>query len=159
MMLWGTPKRCTTPDELDRGASWDGADGFHLRPLGELVDGDIEVAVAPGRPRKRAQDVQPPDCEWPRKGYSLQAFCQLMDLLGVELAGLAGLHQLGRVVECRRPVEPTMKRLATRVCDDEWCPQSPPCMSASSSFPCSLEMQRRETSFGRFRYNSPSWMQ
>ena len=34
-------------DELDGRASRDGADGFHLRPLGELVDGDIEVAVAP----------------------------------------------------------------------------------------------------------------
>ena len=43
-----------TLDELDRGASWDGADGFYLRPLGELVDGDIEVAVAPRRSRERA---------------------------------------------------------------------------------------------------------
>ena len=34
-------------DELDRGAGWDGADGFHFRPLCELVDGDVEVAVAP----------------------------------------------------------------------------------------------------------------
>ena len=35
-----------------------------------------------------------------------------MDLLGVELAGLAGFHQLDRVVECRGPVEPTTERLA-----------------------------------------------
>ena len=35
-----------------------------------------------------------------------------MDLLGVELAGLAGLHQLGRVVECRRLVDPAAERLA-----------------------------------------------
>ena len=41
-------------DELDRGAGRDGADGFYLRPLGELVDGDIEVAVAPRRSRERA---------------------------------------------------------------------------------------------------------
>ena len=41
-------------DELDRGAGWDGADGFHLRPLGELVDGDFEVAVAPRRLREWA---------------------------------------------------------------------------------------------------------
>ena len=34
-----------------------------------------------------------------------------MDLLGVELTGLAGLHQLGRVVERRRPVEPTAELL------------------------------------------------
>ena len=41
-------------DELDRGAGWDGADGFHLCPLGELVDGDVEVAVAPRRSREWA---------------------------------------------------------------------------------------------------------
>ena len=35
-----------------------------------------------------------------------------MDLLGVELAGLAGLHQLGCVVESRRLVEPVAERLA-----------------------------------------------
>ena len=34
-------------DELNRRTSWDGADGFHFRPLGELVNGDVEVAVAP----------------------------------------------------------------------------------------------------------------
>ena len=35
-----------------------------------------------------------------------------MDLLGVELASLAGLHQLGRVVERRGPVESTAEHLA-----------------------------------------------
>ena len=34
-------------DELNRGTSWDGADGFHFHPLGELVDGDVEAAIAP----------------------------------------------------------------------------------------------------------------
>ena len=44
-------------DELDYRTSWDGADGLHLHPLGELVDGNIEVAVAPRRSRKSAQDI------------------------------------------------------------------------------------------------------
>ena len=35
-----------------------------------------------------------------------------MDLLGVEFGGLAGLHQLGHVVESRRPVESTSECLA-----------------------------------------------
>ena len=35
-------------DELDGPASWDGVHSFHLRLLGELIDGDIEVEVAPG---------------------------------------------------------------------------------------------------------------
>ena len=46
-------------DEFNRGTDWDGADNFHFRPLGELVDGDIEVAVAPGHSREWAQDIQP----------------------------------------------------------------------------------------------------
>ena len=41
-----------TLDELDRRSGRDGADGFYLRPFGELVDGDIEVAVAPRRSRE-----------------------------------------------------------------------------------------------------------
>ena len=36
------------PDELDRGTRGDGADGLYFIPLGELVHGDVEVAVAPG---------------------------------------------------------------------------------------------------------------
>ena len=59
-------------------------DGFHLCPFGELVDGDVEVAVAPRRSRERAQDVQPPDRERPRERNGLEALSRLMDLLGVE---------------------------------------------------------------------------
>ena len=36
-----------TLDELDRRSDRDGADSFHLRPFGELVDGNVEVAIAP----------------------------------------------------------------------------------------------------------------
>ena len=32
-------------DELGGRPCWDGAHGFHLRPLGEFVDGNIELAV------------------------------------------------------------------------------------------------------------------
>ena len=41
-------------DELDSRASWNGSDGFHLCPLGELIDGDVEIAVAPWRSWERA---------------------------------------------------------------------------------------------------------
>ena len=44
-------------DELDSRAGWDGMDGFHFHPLGELVDGDVEVSVAPRCSRERAQDI------------------------------------------------------------------------------------------------------
>ena len=49
MMRLGTSETAHEAlDELNRGTSWDGADSFHFRPLGELVDGDVEIAVAPG---------------------------------------------------------------------------------------------------------------
>jgi hypothetical protein len=34
-------------DELDCGPSRNGAHRLHLHPLGKLIDGDVEVAVAP----------------------------------------------------------------------------------------------------------------
>ena len=40
-------------DELDSRAGWNGSDGFHFRPLGELVDGDVEITVAPWRSWER----------------------------------------------------------------------------------------------------------
>ena len=85
---------------------------LHLGPLGELVDGDVEVTVAPRRSRERAQDVQPPDRERPREQNGLEALSRLMNLLGVELAGFAGLHQLSCVVERSGPVEPTAEYFA-----------------------------------------------
>ena len=99
-------------DELDGRSSWNSVHGFYLRPLGELVDGDVEVAVAPRRSREWAQDIQPPDRKRPRERDGLQALCWLMDLLGVELAGLASLHQLDGIIERSGPIEPTAERLA-----------------------------------------------
>src|SRR4051812_46170376 len=99
-------------DELDRITSWDGANGFHLCPLGELVDSDIEVAVAPWHSREGAQDIQPPDRERPREWYSLEALSWLMYLLGMELAGLTRFYQLCYVVDCRGPRKSTTECLA-----------------------------------------------
>src|SRR5664279_2217128 len=78
---------------------------LHLRPLGKLVDGDVEVAVAPERARERSQNVQPPDRERPREGDGLQFLRGLVDLLGVELAGLAGPNERGGVLKCGGLVE------------------------------------------------------
>ena len=41
-------------DELESRASWNGTDDFHFRPLGELVDGDVKITVAPWRSWERA---------------------------------------------------------------------------------------------------------
>ena len=36
----------------------------------------------------------------------------MMDLLGVELAGLTSFHQFDGVIECGGPIKPTAERLA-----------------------------------------------
>ena len=48
VIRWGI-KRAPKAMKLDGRPSWDGAHGFYLRTLGELVDGDVEVSVAPRR--------------------------------------------------------------------------------------------------------------
>src|SRR5664279_3875370 len=85
---------------------------LHLRPLGKLVDGDVEVAVAPERARERSQNVQPPDREWPREGDGLQFLRWLMNLLGVELVGLAGPDKLGGILKRSGPVETAAESFA-----------------------------------------------
>ena len=52
-------------DEFDDRPSRDGAHRLHLRPFGEFVDGEVEVAVASSCSGKRAQDIQPPNYERP----------------------------------------------------------------------------------------------
>ena len=68
--------------------------------------------VAAGHPRECAEYVQPPDYEGPREWDRLEPLRWLVNLLGLELAGLAGPHQLSCVVERRRPVESAAECLA-----------------------------------------------
>ena len=77
----------------------DGVHRFNLRPFGELVDGDVEVAVAPAGAWEGSQDVQPPDREGPGERDGLEPQCGLVDLLGVKLARLAGLDNGGCILK------------------------------------------------------------
>jgi hypothetical protein len=86
-------------DELDCGPGQDGAHRFHLHPLGEFVDGNIEVAVAPLRSGEWTKDVQPPYCKGPSEWDGSQLLRRLVDLLGMELARLTPLDHLRRVSE------------------------------------------------------------
>ena len=52
-------------DELDSSTGWDGAHRFHFCPLGEFANSHEKEAIAPLRPWKGSQDVQPPDREVP----------------------------------------------------------------------------------------------
>jgi hypothetical protein len=57
--VWNLEPAHEALDELDRRASWDGADGLYLRPLGEFADGDIEIAIAPSCSREWARMSSP----------------------------------------------------------------------------------------------------
>jgi hypothetical protein len=52
-------------DELDCGLLVDLDHRGHFRPLGEFVNGNIEIPIPFNGLGKRSQDVQPPHSEWP----------------------------------------------------------------------------------------------
>jgi hypothetical protein len=42
-------------------------------PFGELVDGDKQIGVTPGRLLEGPDQIKPPDCEWPCDGDGLES--------------------------------------------------------------------------------------
>jgi hypothetical protein len=87
-------------------------DGVHLHPLGELVDCDQQMGVAPGRLPQGPDDVQPPHGERPRDGDGLQDVRGEIGLAGVELAPFAGAHDLASVSDHSGPVKALAERIA-----------------------------------------------
>ena len=63
--IWPAETAYQPLDEFDGRSGWHPSHGLHLRPLGELVNGDEEEAIAPERSREGAQDIQPLDRERP----------------------------------------------------------------------------------------------
>ena len=59
-----------------------------------------------------SQEIQPPDRERQGERDSLESLCGLVNLLGVELAGVAGLDDGGCILKHRRLVEATPEDLA-----------------------------------------------
>ena len=57
--IWNAKTTDDAPDELESCSGWDGAHHFHLCPLGEFINRHEKEAVAPLRPWKRSQDIQP----------------------------------------------------------------------------------------------------
>jgi hypothetical protein len=107
IMRLGTPKRHQPTDEFDGRPGRNRAHQVHLCPLGELIDGDVEVAIAPLHSREWSQDVQPPNNKGPSEWDGLQLLRRLMDLLGMDFARLTPLDHLSSIRERRRPVEAT----------------------------------------------------
>jgi hypothetical protein len=90
-------------DELDSRLLVDFDHRGRFRPLGEFVDGDVEIPEPSDGPGKWSQDVHPLHSESPCGWDHLQCLCQCMDVLGMELAHPASLYQLDSILDsCRR---------------------------------------------------------
>jgi hypothetical protein len=76
-----------------------------LDPLGEFVDGDQQVRVAPGRLLQAADEVQTPHSKGPGDGYRLQSLSGQVGLLHIELTPFAGADNSSGVSHRRWPVE------------------------------------------------------
>jgi hypothetical protein len=79
--------------------------GSDLDPLGEFVDGDQQVRVAPGCLLQGADEVQTPHSKRPGDGYGLQSLSGQAGLPCVELTPLAGADYSSGVGHCGRLVE------------------------------------------------------
>jgi hypothetical protein len=98
MMEFGTPKRWMMLVKNATACS-------DLDPLGEFVDGDQQVRVAPGCLLQGTDEVQTPHSERPGDGYCLQSLSGQVGLLCVELTPLAGAHNPSGVGHHGWPVE------------------------------------------------------
>src|SRR6185312_15514930 len=98
-------------EELDCLLGFDLADGSSLDPFGELVDRHQQVGEAPGCPLQRTDEVQPPLGERPRDGDGLQSMGRKMCFSSIELAPLAGPHNVSGVGDCSGPVKALSKRV------------------------------------------------
>jgi hypothetical protein len=79
--------------------------GSNLDPLGEFVDGDRQVRVAPGCLLQGADEVQTPHGKRPSDWYRLQSLSRQVGLPCVELTPFAGADNSSGVGHHRRPVE------------------------------------------------------
>jgi hypothetical protein len=70
------------------------------------------AGVAPGRLSQGPDDVQPPHSEGPCDGYVLKGVSREIGLTWVELASLAGAHDLVGVGNRGGPIEALAKRVA-----------------------------------------------
>jgi hypothetical protein len=106
MMEFGTPKRWMMLVKNATACSdlmlFRGSD---LDPLGEFVDGDQEVRVAPGCLLQGADEVQTPHSKRLGDGYRLQSLSGQVGLPRVELTPFAGADNSSGVGHHRRPVE------------------------------------------------------
>ena len=89
----------------------------HFHPFCELVDCHEQVLMSSHRLWYLADDVQPPDRKRPGDWHWLQRLSWLVHILGVVLAGFAGLDQVLRIMKYRWPVEPLAENFPAKDLD------------------------------------------
>src|SRR6185312_9331254 len=103
--------KCSAASPILKHCAKHGRRIMSLDPHGEFVDCYQQVGEAPGRLLQRADEVQPPHGKRPRDGDGLQSVGWEVRLLSVELATLAGPHDVGGVIDRSGPVKALPKRV------------------------------------------------
>jgi hypothetical protein len=103
--VWDPKAMDDVGEEHHRLFGPDVVQGSDLDPLGEFVDGDQQVRVAPGCLLQGIDEVQTPHSKRPGDGYCLQSLSEQVGLLRVELTPLAGAYNPSGIGHRGWPVE------------------------------------------------------
>ena len=85
---------------------------FVLDPLGELVDGDVDIPESTWRWLERPYHIRSPACERPRSWDGLQFLCWYVYLLGEKLASLASSNEVFCIGDGHGPVKTSSESFA-----------------------------------------------
>src|SRR6187455_806626 len=103
--VWDPEAMDDVGEERHRLLGPDAVQGSDLDPLGEFVDGDQQVRVAPGCLLQGTDEVQTPYSKRPGDGYCLQGLSGQVCLPCVELTPLASAYNPSGVGHRGWPVE------------------------------------------------------
>ena len=85
---------------------------FVLDPLGEFVDGDIDIPKTTWRWLERPDHIQSPACKRPGSWDGLQFLCWHVYLLGEKLTSFTMSNEVFCVGDGRRPVKTSSESFA-----------------------------------------------
>jgi hypothetical protein len=88
---------------------------FVFNPLGEFVNGDINISKTSWGWLERPYHVQSPACKRPGSGDGLKGLCWNMDLLGEKLTTLTPMDESFRIRHGGWPIERSSESLANKV--------------------------------------------
>jgi hypothetical protein len=115
MMLLGRPNLSYVFKQCNCLLCYSSGEGLVLYPLGELVDGDVNILESTQSMLKGANHVQSPACKGPGGWDHLQGLCWDVDLLGEELTSFTPLDQCLCVCNGGGLVETCSESLADQI--------------------------------------------